>query len=138
FHNVRRFFFDATKISDGAHSLATREVHNSGGFHRILVDAPCSASGTLRRNPDVRFRILPHDIEKFAMTQLQILTNVHPYLKVGGKLIYTTCSVFREENESVVEKFLSAHTDFKRLEQKVVGSPHLDADTMFYAVLEKK
>lgn len=134
FHNVRRFVFDAT-ASDLALS---RELQNSGGFHRILVDAPCSASGTLRRNPDVRFRLMPGDIEKFAALQCKILAAVHPHLKKGGKLVYATCSVFRDENEDVVEKFLQGADGFTLLKAELVGSPWLDADTMFYSVMEKR
>lgn len=133
FHNVRRFVYDAEKSPE-----LTREIKNSGGFHRILVDAPCSASGTLRRNPDVRYRIMPGDPEKFAALQLKILSAVAPYLKPGGKLIYATCSVFKAENENVVQKFLLGHTGLSLSEAKCVGSPALDADTMFYAVMEKK
>lgn len=133
FHNVRRFVYDAEKSPE-----LTREIQNSGGFHRILVDAPCSASGTLRRNPDVRYRIMPGDPEKFAALQLKILSAVAPYLKPGGKLIYATCSVFKAENENVVEKFLLGHAGLSLSEAKCVGSPALDADTMFYAVMEKK
>jgi 16S rRNA (cytosine967-C5)-methyltransferase len=152
FHNVRRFVYDAVRednIPVSAQPGAsmhraekspelTREVKNAGGFHRILVDAPCTASGTLRRNPDVRYRIMPGDPEKFSELQLKILTAVHAQLKPAGKLIYATCSVFKQENENVIEKFLLGHPGFSVTEAKCVGSPELDADTMFYAVLEKK
>jgi 16S rRNA (cytosine967-C5)-methyltransferase len=130
FHNIRRFIYDAER-----EFTPTRELANAGGFHRILVDAPCTASGTLRRNPDVRFRIMPDDPEKFAALQLKLLTAVHGYLRPGGKLIYATCSVFRRENEDVVEEFMAQHSGFRLLESRWVGSPDLDSDTMFYASL---
>jgi len=130
FHNIRRFVYDAEKQVEPTH-----EVRNAGGFHRILVDAPCTASGTLRRNPDVRFRIMPDDPEKFAALQLKLLTAVHGYLRPGGKLIYATCSVFRSENEDVVEEFMAQHSGFRLLESRWVGSPDLDSDTMFYVSL---
>ena len=133
FHNVRRFVYDAESSP-----RLTKEIENSGGFHRILVDAPCSASGTLRRNPDVRYRIMPGDPEKFAAVQLKILGAVAPHLKAGGKLVYATCSVFRTENEAVVEKFLLGQSSYSLSEAQCVGSPQLDADTMFFAVLVKK
>lgn len=132
FHNVRRFVYDA----DSGPEL-TKEITNSGGFHRILVDAPCSSSGTLRRNPDVRFRIQKDDPEKFAALQLKILSSVEPYLRAQGKLIYSTCSVFRAENEDVVAKFIEAHPRYKVIDSKLVGAPELDSDTMFYCVLAK-
>jgi 16S rRNA (cytosine967-C5)-methyltransferase len=134
FHNVRRF-----TVSDGAIAPPdnAREIKNAGGFHRILVDAPCSSSGTLRRNPDVRFRIMPEDPEKFAALQLKILDAVQGYLRPGGRLIYSTCSVFRTENEDVVQSFLVDHPEFKVVESRWVGSPDLNSDTMFYAVLAR-
>lgn len=133
FHNVRRFVFDAEKAPE-----VTREIQNTGGFHRILVDAPCTASGTLRRNPDVRYRLMADDPEKFAGTQLKILSAAQQHLRPKGKLVYATCSVFKTENEAVVEKFLAAHADFKLVESKCSGSPQLDSDTMFYAIFERR
>jgi 16S rRNA (cytosine967-C5)-methyltransferase len=147
FHNVRRFVYDATKVGSISVGSATksedapglpREIANAGGFHRVLVDAPCSASGTLRRNPDVRYRINGGDVEKFSELQLQILNSVHGHVRPGGKLIYATCSVFRGENEAVVEKFLSANTAFTQLESCPVGSPDDDSDSMYYCVMQKK
>lgn len=133
FHNVRRFVYDAEKAPE-----LTREIRNTGGFHRVLVDAPCSASGTLRRNPDVRYRVMPGDPEKFAELQLKILNAVHPQVRAQGKLIYATCSVFRTENEEVVEKFLRLNPFFELEKSELVGSPVLNADTMFFAVMRRK
>ncbi|MFZ5630688.1 MAG: RsmB/NOP family class I SAM-dependent RNA methyltransferase [Spirochaetota bacterium] len=134
FHNVRRF-----TVSDGAiaPAVTAKEIKNAGGFHRVLVDAPCSSSGTLRRNPDVRFRIMPDDPEKFAALQLNILGEVCGHVRAGGKLIYSTCSVFKTENEDVVHSFLAQHPEFQLVESRWVGSPDLDSDTMFYAVLAR-
>jgi len=132
FHNVRRFVFDAESPAP-----ITKEIHNSGGFHRVLVDAPCTASGTLRRNPDVRYRIMPDDPEKFAELQLKILHAACAHVRPRGKLIYSTCSVFRTENEEVVERFLQDQVGFTLERQELVGSPLLNADTMFFAVMTK-
>ncbi|GAB4430069.1 MAG: hypothetical protein OHK0011_12680 [Turneriella sp.] len=134
FHNVRRFVVSEGSIAPPA---TAREIQNTGGFHRILVDAPCSSSGTLRRNPDVRFRILPEDPEKFAAIQLRILGEVCGHLRVSGRLIYSTCSIFRTENEDVVQAFLLQHPEFQLVESRWVGSPDLDSDTMFYAILAR-
>lgn len=132
FHHIRRFVYDAERDIE-----PTREIKNSGGFHRVLVDAPCSASGTLRRNPDVRFRIAPGDIEKFAALQTKLLNAVHPHVKKGGKLVYATCSVFRDENEGVVKNFLEKAEGFSLLQSSIVGSPALDSDTMYFAVMQR-
>ena len=160
FHNVRRFVYDGLRsddalirataetpaLSSGEVSVPStdksaelpREIANTGGFHRILVDAPCTASGTLRRNGDVRYRLMADDPEKFAATQLKILSAAQQHLRANGKLVYATCSVFKTENEDVVAKFIEAHPQFKLLEAKCSGSPQIDSDTMFYAVLERR
>lgn len=80
-------------------------------FDRILVDAPCSATGVIRRHPDVKLLRRPEDIGQFARLQLQILQGLWPLLKPGGTLLYATCSVLPQENSSVVERFLSHCSD---------------------------
>jgi len=75
-------------------------------YDRILVDAPCSASGVIRRHPDVKFLRRPGDISGLAKQQLHILRGLWPLLKPGGCLLYVTCSVFNEENGEVVQRFL--------------------------------
>ncbi len=78
----------------------------------VLVDAPCSGLGTLRRNPDLKRRYGPDDVARFAALQLEILTRFAPLVKPGGRLAYSTCALLREENEDVAEKFASAHAHF--------------------------
>ena len=80
-------------------------------FDKVLVDAPCSGTGTLRRNPEIRWRLAENDIRRFASQQKQILTNAARVVKRGGRLVYSTCSVEREENEEVIEAF-PAHKVF--------------------------
>lgn len=80
-------------------------------FQRILADVPCSASGVVRRHPDIKWLRRPADIAEFARQQLGILQAVWPLLDSGGKLLYATCSVFRQENREVVERFLATHVD---------------------------
>ncbi len=84
-------------------------------FDAILVDAPCSGLGVLRRRADLRWRKQPGDLEQLATIQLQILTNCSTYLKKGGRLVYATCTANRKENQEVVERFLAVRTDFSRL-----------------------
>jgi 16S rRNA (cytosine967-C5)-methyltransferase len=83
-------------------------------FDRVLVDAPCSGTGTLRRNPEIRWRISPADIQDLSRRQQQLLFNAARVVKPGGRLIYSTCSVEPEENEDVVEAFLENNKTFKR------------------------
>jgi 16S rRNA (cytosine967-C5)-methyltransferase len=81
-------------------------------FDRILADVPCSGFGTLRRNPDLRWKRREEDIRRLSELQSSILRNLSGYVKEGGILVYSTCTVFHEENEDVVEKFLDEHPEF--------------------------
>jgi 16S rRNA (cytosine967-C5)-methyltransferase len=85
----------------------------AGKIDRVLVDAPCSGTGTLRRNPDIKWRAI--DVEKLVATQRAILASASTLLKPGGRLVYATCSLLREENDVVVENFLATHPDFTPL-----------------------
>jgi 16S rRNA (cytosine967-C5)-methyltransferase len=83
-----------------------------GQFDRVLVDAPCSGLGTLRRNPEARWRLTRATVESFPARQLSLLVTYAPLVAVGGRLIYATCTVARAENEKVVERFLAERDDF--------------------------
>jgi len=81
-------------------------------FDRILADVPCSGFGTLRRNPDLKWRKGEEDIRRLSLIQTSILSNLSQYLKKGGTLVYSTCTIFREENEDVIEAFLKNNPEF--------------------------
>lgn len=83
----------------------------AGKIDRVLVDAPCSGTGTLRRNPDIKWRNI--DLEQLAQTQGAILAAAGTLVKPGGRLVYATCSLLRKENEDVVAGFLAAHPQFR-------------------------
>ncbi len=93
-------------------------------FDRVLVDAPCSGTGTLRHNPEIRWRVSNEGIKEFAAQQVKFLSNASKVLKVDGRLVYSTCSVEREENEAVVEEFLKRNREFRQIElqNKLVDS----------------
>lgn len=84
---------------------------NGATFDRILVDAPCSGSGVIRRHPDIRLLRRDADIGVLAASQLRLLKALWPLLSPGGRLLYVTCSVFAEENTDVVRRFLDTHPD---------------------------
>ncbi|HEV7684613.1 MAG TPA: 16S rRNA (cytosine(967)-C(5))-methyltransferase RsmB [Pyrinomonadaceae bacterium] len=90
-----------------------------GTFDRVLVDAPCSGTGTLRRNPEIRWRISPADIQDLAGRQKRLLFNAARVVRPGGRLIYSTCSVEPDENEEVVQSFLENSKTFQRVELKL-------------------
>lgn len=83
-------------------------------FDRILVDAPCSGLGVIRRNPDVKWRRRPEDLARMAERQIKLLEETAPLLKPKGVLVYATCSLEPEENEEVTAKFLALHPDFEK------------------------
>ncbi len=88
----------------------------SGKIDRVLVDAPCSGLGTLRRNPDLKWRQWPQSIGELAAKQAAILASAARLLKPGGRLVYATCSILREENRDIVDAFLGAHPEFTLLD----------------------
>ncbi|HKA38654.1 MAG TPA: RsmB/NOP family class I SAM-dependent RNA methyltransferase [Burkholderiales bacterium] len=87
----------------------------AGKIDRVLVDAPCSGLGTLRRNPDLKWRQSPRSVEELALKQAAILRSAANLVKPGGRLVYATCSPLREENEGVVEVFLAERREFQPL-----------------------
>lgn len=83
-----------------------------GTFDVVLIDAPCSSTGTWRRNPDLRWRTYGPSVDDLVTVQAEILEKVAKCVKPGGKLVYATCSLLPEENEKQIEKFVAAHPDF--------------------------
>lgn len=110
-------------------------------FDRILADVPCSASGVVRRHPDIKWRRRPEDILQFAAQQAKMLDQLWSCLRKKGKLLYTTCSVFPEENIEQVQAFLSRHSDAIHLDvplnQHGQLLPSREHDGFYYALLEK-
>jgi 16S rRNA (cytosine967-C5)-methyltransferase len=87
----------------------------AGKIDRVLVDAPCSGLGTLRRNPDLKWRQTPEGVAELARKQHDILKGASRLVKKGGRLVYATCSILPEENEAIVAGFLAAHPDFRQV-----------------------
>jgi 16S rRNA (cytosine967-C5)-methyltransferase len=85
---------------------------HAASFDRVLIDAPCTGTGTWRRNPDAKWRLRPNDLTELAALQADILDSAARLVKPGGRLVYVTCSLLREEDEEQAEKFLAAHPDF--------------------------
>jgi 16S rRNA (cytosine967-C5)-methyltransferase len=131
---------------DATRSLPLAE----GSFDRVLVDAPCSGTGTLRRNPEIRWRIRPTDLADLRERQQRILVNASRMTRIGGRLVYSTCSVEREENEEVVASFLHQNSSFRQVSPPVLAPflsafgaartwPHREgADGFFIAAFERR
>ncbi|PIV48332.1 MAG: 16S rRNA (cytosine(967)-C(5))-methyltransferase RsmB [Gallionellaceae bacterium CG02_land_8_20_14_3_00_60_115] len=115
-------------------------------FQRILADVPCSASGVVRRHPDIKWLRRPADIEGFAHRQLQIVQALWPLLAPGGVMLYATCSIFARENQQVIDQFLQTQADAGRGKITLDGIGHAAGqllpdprhDGFFYALLHKK
>ncbi len=84
-------------------------------FDVVLIDAPCSGTGTIRHNPEIRYFLEEKDFSELSDKQLQILRNASKLVKRGGRLIYSTCSLEPEENENVIESFLTSADDFEKI-----------------------
>jgi 16S rRNA (cytosine967-C5)-methyltransferase len=104
---------------------AARALPFGTKFDRILLDAPCSGTGTLARNPEIKWRLRPEDITRLAELQTMMLRNALAALANGGRLVYATCSLEPEENEGVVEKVLSGRPEFRMLTARELEHPHL-------------
>ncbi len=98
-----------------AHENDTKVKRLAGKIDRVLVDAPCSGLGTLRRNPDLKYRQSPQSVAELMVKQTAILTAAARLVKPGGRLVYATCSLLAEENQDIIRAFLDAHPEFKSL-----------------------
>jgi 16S rRNA (cytosine967-C5)-methyltransferase len=119
-------------------------------FDVVLIDAPCSGTGTIRHNPEIRYFLEKKDFEELSVKQLKILNNASKLIKSGGRIIYSTCSLEKEENEEVCGKFLSENADFNLADPNVSSRfltpegfartfPQRDKmDGFFIAVFEKR
>ena len=144
--NLTRLSLNATQvIGDAAHPSASLEP---GSFDRVLVDAPCSATGVIRRHPDVKLLRHENDIASLADQQLDILQGAWPLLKRGGALLYVTCSILDEENSQVIQRFLTKQGDAVLSNVEMAGSALVShghqllpsttgTDGLFYALLKK-
>jgi len=118
-------------------------------FDHVLIDAPCTGTGTIRHNPEIRYFIQPSDFGRMQQTQIAILNNAADIVKKGGRLIYSTCSLEREENEDVCEHFMNERSNFRQLSPRIperfvtkdgygrTFPPHDDIDGFFIATFER-
>ncbi len=137
-----------------AHERDPRIKRLSGKADRVLVDAPCSGLGTLRRNPDLKWRQTPESVAEMVGKQLSILESAARLVRPGGRLVYATCSLLADENDGVADAFLAAHPEFVQTDageilrgqgidldtgERLRLMPHVhDTDGFFAAVFERK
>jgi len=129
---------------NGAHNIEQRHIETSkvikrlrGKGDRLLLDVPCTGLGVLRRNPDAKWKIDPDYLDKLTKLQADILQRYSQMLKVGGKMVYATCSILKKENQDQVNAFLEQHSNFKLIEEKALTPLQNGFDGFYMALLEK-
>lgn len=146
--NLQRLGLTATLTAADAADIDTWWQGDT--FDAILLDAPCSATGIIRRHPDIKWHRKPKDIEQLTQTQQTLLNRLWPLLKTGGRLLYATCSVLPDENAQQIDAFLQQHADAQLLVspianaidtgygQQLLPQDPYGGDGFFYALLHKK
>ena len=129
----------------GVFNVTTKEIDSlkvikkmKGTADRVLIDAPCSGIGVLKRNPDSKWKLQPEFVENIIKTQAEILENYSQLVKVGGKMVYATCSILPSENENQVKNFLNNHPEFELEKQNKVSAYKSGFDGFYMALLERK
>ena len=126
-HIIETRTIDSTKV--------IKRLHDSAD--RLLLDVPCSGLGVLRRNPDAKWKLKPDFLEKVRNTQQQILEDYSKMLKIGGKMVYATCSILPSENEQQVKIFLEHNPNFKQLDECTISPATEGCDGFYMALLER-
>lgn len=119
YKNVETFELDARKVDS---------KFEDGMFDAVLVDAPCSGLGLLRRKPEIRYDKTVADIDRLSNIQLQILNAVSTKVKTGGTITYSTCTIVKQENQDVIEKFIAANPNFEVTKTKTERNLNPDSD----------
>ena len=125
--NIETRSWDATRVDSSMLQKADR----------VLVDAPCSGLGVARRKPEIKYKELTQDMELLPRKQLAILSASSGYVKPGGTLVYSTCTINPEENEKVTDAFLKKNNSFKMVE-RIQLLPNVDGTDGFYICVMKK
>lgn len=127
--NIDYRIIDSTKVVKKLYDKADR----------VLIDAPCSGLGVLKRNPDSKWKLQPHFIDEIKEVQKQVLQNYSKMVKTGGKLVYATCSILPSENEKQVEYFLNSEfgSSFKLLESRKILASESGFDGFYMALMER-
>ncbi|HUH25993.1 MAG TPA: methyltransferase domain-containing protein [Flavobacterium sp.] len=127
--NVEYRIIDSTKV--------IKKLHNQAD--RVLIDAPCSGLGVLKRNPDSKWKLQPEFIDEIKKTQQEVLANYSKMVKVGGKLVYATCSILPSENEKQIEQFLKTEfgQNFKFIKDEKVLAHESGFDGFYMCLMER-
>jgi len=127
-HNIEMRVIDSTK--------PIKKLYNKAD--RVLIDAPCSGLGVLKRNPDAKWKLQPEFIEKIKRTQAEILSNYSKMVKPGGQLVYATCSILSSENENQVKTFIDSNKEFTFIKERKILAHKSGFDGFYMALLQKE
>lgn len=133
--NAKRL--DLSNIKAYVHDGKEPKAELFGRFDKVLLDAPCSGLGIIRRKPDIKWSRKEEDIKGIIKEQAELLNMSANYVKRGGMLLYSTCTINKEENEDMVSEFLKTHTDFE-IQEKILLCPHKDKTDGFFICLMKR
>ncbi len=132
---------------NSAHNIDTREIDSTkvfkklyGSADRVLIDAPCTGLGVIRRNPDTKWKLQPDFLTRITKTQQEILRSYSKIVKKGGKMVYATCSILPQENNNQVMSFLASEEgeDFSLVKEKKIYASQSGYDGFYMALLERK
>ena len=123
-----------TKVQDS--SVLNEEYINK--FDRVLLDAPCSGLGDLRHKPEIRFHLKPDNIDELTSLQKKLLEVNGQYVKEGGILVYSTCTLNKKENEKQIQTFLKNHSEYEFIEEKTLFPYIENSDGFYYAKMRRK
>ena len=126
-HIIETHTIDTTKV--------VKKLHDSAD--RLLLDVPCSGLGVLRRNPDAKWKLKPEFLTEIRNTQAKIINDYSKIVKVGGKMVYATCSILPSENENQVALFLSNNKNWKQLDERKITPAQEGFDGFYMALLER-
>ncbi|AOW19618.1 RsmB/NOP family class I SAM-dependent RNA methyltransferase [Urechidicola croceus] len=126
-HNIDMRVIDSTKV--------IKKLKDSADA--VLIDAPCSGIGVLKRNPDSKWKLQPEFLDNIKKTQAEILDSYSRMVKKGGKLVYATCSILPSENQNQVKNFLDTHKEFKFVQDRKVSPSKSGFDGFYMALLER-
>ncbi|MDT0551875.1 RsmB/NOP family class I SAM-dependent RNA methyltransferase [Urechidicola vernalis] len=129
----------------GVHNVDMRVIENTKVIKKlkdsadaVLIDAPCSGIGVLKRNPDSKWKLQPEFLDTIRATQAEILSSYSRMVKKGGKLVYATCSILPSENQDQVTSFLKSHPEFKFVEDRKILPSKSGFDGFYMALLERE
>ena len=127
----------------GAQNIETRLIENNtinklkNSADRVLLDVPCSGLGVIKRNPDAKWKLKPEFINNIRTTQQKIITEYADMVKLGGQLVYATCSILPIENTQQVETFLQHNSSFEMVKQEIISPNDSGFDGFYMALLKK-